>query len=227
MAWPPSFDSFGVSQKLNPYTLYSSCMFSVFIKVKACLLYFVLWHCQMNSNEMKYLLIESNCTEARVCRVTRRFIAFMYLLTYLLTPWKSVFLQNLTGSELVKKFPSFYGTRTFITAFTSARHLSLFSLYVQFYKIFLYIFYLNLLPIFPIPKTSLQALWTKTYCAVRVSGHIALNCRMNHTLEGVWKEPVVAVVQGAVPALTWRRWVKKHVKSVIIVSQCMSQLGSS
>jgi hypothetical protein len=35
------------------------------------------------------------------------------------------FLGKLTGSQLVKKFPSFYGTRRFITAFTSARHLSL------------------------------------------------------------------------------------------------------
>ena len=47
------------------------------------------------------------------------------LLTYLLTPWSTVLLQKLTGSRLAKKFPAFYGTRRFITAFTSARHLSL------------------------------------------------------------------------------------------------------
>jgi len=34
-------------------------------------------------------------------------------------------LEKLTGPQLVKKFPAFYGTRMFITAFTSARHLSL------------------------------------------------------------------------------------------------------
>ena len=34
-------------------------------------------------------------------------------------------LEKLTGSQLVKKFPSFYGIRRFITTFTSARHLSL------------------------------------------------------------------------------------------------------
>jgi len=34
-------------------------------------------------------------------------------------------LEKLTGSQLVKKCPSFYGIRRFITAFTSARHLSL------------------------------------------------------------------------------------------------------
>jgi len=48
-----------------------------------------------------------------------------YLLTYLLTPWSRVLLEKLTGLQLVKKFPAFYGTQRFITAFTSARHLSL------------------------------------------------------------------------------------------------------
>ena len=33
--------------------------------------------------------------------------------------------EKLTGFQLVKKFPAFYGTRRFITAVTSARHLSL------------------------------------------------------------------------------------------------------
>jgi len=47
-----------------------------------------------------------------------------YLLTYLLTPWSTV-LEKLTGSQLVKKFPAFYGTRKFITAFTKARHVYL------------------------------------------------------------------------------------------------------
>jgi len=44
---------------------------------------------------------------------------------YLLTPWSKFLLEKLTGSQLVKKFPTFYGTRRFITGFTSARHLSL------------------------------------------------------------------------------------------------------
>ena len=48
-----------------------------------------------------------------------------YLLTYLLHGAES-FFKELTGSQLVKKFPTFYGTRRFITAFTNARHLSLF-----------------------------------------------------------------------------------------------------
>ena len=48
-----------------------------------------------------------------------------YLHTYLLTPWSRDLLENLTGFQLVNKFPAFYGTRRFITALTSARHLSL------------------------------------------------------------------------------------------------------
>ena len=46
-------------------------------------------------------------------------------LTYLLTPWCRVLFEKLTGLQLVKKFPAFYATRRFITAFTSVRHLSL------------------------------------------------------------------------------------------------------
>jgi hypothetical protein len=44
-----------------------------------------------------------------------------YLLTYLLNLWSRVFLEKLTGLQLVKKFPAFYGTRWFITVSTSAR----------------------------------------------------------------------------------------------------------
>ena len=44
---------------------------------------------------------------------------------YLLTPWCRVLLENLNGLQLVKKFPSFHGTRRFINALTSVRHLSL------------------------------------------------------------------------------------------------------
>ena len=52
-------------------------------------------------------------------------IIFTYLLTYLLTTWSRVFLKKQKGFQLVKTFPSFHGTRRFITSFTSARHPSL------------------------------------------------------------------------------------------------------
>ena len=44
---------------------------------------------------------------------------------FLVTPWSRVLLEKLTGSQLVKKFPALYETRSFINAFTSARQLSL------------------------------------------------------------------------------------------------------
>jgi hypothetical protein len=44
---------------------------------------------------------------------------------YLLTPWSRALLEKLTGFQQVKKSPKFYGTRMLITAFTSARHLSI------------------------------------------------------------------------------------------------------
>ena len=47
-----------------------------------------------------------------------------YLVSYLLTPWCRVLVEKLTGLQLVKKFPAFHGTRRFITALTSLRHLS-------------------------------------------------------------------------------------------------------
>ena len=42
----------------------------------------------------------------------------------LLTLWCRVLLEKLTGLQLVKKFLAFHGTRRFITALTSVRHLS-------------------------------------------------------------------------------------------------------
>ena len=51
---------------------------------------------------------------------------YIYIyITYLLTPWCRVLLEKLTGLQLVKNFPAFYGTRMFITELTTVRHLSL------------------------------------------------------------------------------------------------------
>ena len=49
-----------------------------------------------------------------------------YIFTYLITALSRVLLEKLTSSQLVKKFPAVYGTRSFITAFTSARQLPLY-----------------------------------------------------------------------------------------------------
>ena len=64
----------------------------------------------------QFWIVYSDAT-SRLCPVD------MY--TYLLTLWCRVLLEKLTGLQLVKKFPTFHGTRRFITTLTSVRHLSL------------------------------------------------------------------------------------------------------
>jgi hypothetical protein len=54
-----------------------------------------------------------------------QFSVLTHSLTHSLTPHSTVLLEKLTGLQLVKKFPKCYRTRMFITAFTSACHLSL------------------------------------------------------------------------------------------------------
>ena len=44
-----------------------------------------------------------------------------------LTPRKEVLPEKVTGPQVTKKFPAFYGTRSFVTVFTTAHHLFLFT----------------------------------------------------------------------------------------------------
>ena len=76
--------------------------------------------------ERKFLVT----TERALWRYDNAFIftnqsEFDFGITLVLAPWSRVILEKLTGCQLVKKFPAFYGTWRFITAFTSARYLSL------------------------------------------------------------------------------------------------------
>ena len=54
-----------------------------------------------------------------------RLVEYNITCRYLLTPWGRFLLEKVAVSQVVKKFPAFYGTRGFITASTSARHLPL------------------------------------------------------------------------------------------------------
>jgi hypothetical protein len=66
----------------------------------------------------------SSCVVQFLLDMNNMFIQFLkYEGT--LTPWSIGLLEKLTVSQLVRKFPAFYGTRRFITAFTRACHLSL------------------------------------------------------------------------------------------------------
>jgi hypothetical protein len=57
------------------------------------------------------------CTAHRISNFHTELSSSKLSQTYLLTPWSSALLENLTGSQLVKKFPAVYVTRRFITAF--------------------------------------------------------------------------------------------------------------
>jgi hypothetical protein len=52
------------------------------------------------------------------CRRRVLDIPSTYLLTYLLTPYRTALLEKLTRVQVVTKFPAFYVTRRFIIAFT-------------------------------------------------------------------------------------------------------------
>ena len=60
---------------------------------------------------------DSNVTYMLLLNCALKLVEEIILITFL--------LEKLTGFQLVKKFPAFYGTRSFITAFTSACHLFL------------------------------------------------------------------------------------------------------
>ena len=74
--------------------------------------------CSMHVNRADILLCKKNSTAMILVKI-------LGAISYLLTPWCRVLLEKLTGLQLVKKFPAFHGTRKFITALTSVRHLSL------------------------------------------------------------------------------------------------------
>jgi len=61
-------------------------------------------------------------SDFEICYNSKK-VSFSNLFTYSIAPWSRV-LENLTSFQLVKKFPSFCGTRRFITSFTSSYHLS-------------------------------------------------------------------------------------------------------
>jgi len=52
-------------------------------------------------------------------------IIIIVVVVVVVDPWNRVFPEKLPDPQPVKKFSVFYGMRRFVTAFTSARYLSL------------------------------------------------------------------------------------------------------
>ena len=75
--------------------------------------------------------LRRSCVRCGWCRASHGTIRTVHttyaaaLKTTLLAPWCRVLLEKLSGLQLVKKFHAFHGTRRFITALTSVRHVSL------------------------------------------------------------------------------------------------------
>ena len=63
---------------------------------------------------LRSLLTTMSCLNLHMAQ---KFYAVGIAYTYLLTPLSRVLLKQLTSSQLVKKFPAFYGTQRFITTF--------------------------------------------------------------------------------------------------------------
>ena len=63
--------------------------------------------------------------ELRSFETSKPIIQWVSKYINVLTPWSRVLPEKLPGPRLVKKFPAFYGIQTSISAFTTARHLSL------------------------------------------------------------------------------------------------------
>jgi len=111
----------------------------------------------------------------------------------LFTPWSRFLLEKLTGFQL-KKFLTFYGTRRFITALTSACHLSLSSpglrLTVWMFCNKVHFYGEKLLAPRPIPKLEDHPLSTAHDCQLNIFAatlHIAgrssvRNLRTHHAV---------------------------------------------
>jgi hypothetical protein len=85
-----------------------------------------LYNSYYNSNQrMHTILLKSKYYNTSA---PKRFGPHWYIIkkhTYLLTPWGRVLLEKPSGFAASQEIPRIYGTRKFITVFTSVRHLSL------------------------------------------------------------------------------------------------------
>ena len=62
------------------------------------------------------------CLLNHFCSATKGTSNVLIYFSYLFTPFSRVLLQKLTGSQLVKKFPAFYGTRGFFVALANTHY---------------------------------------------------------------------------------------------------------
>jgi hypothetical protein len=90
---------------------------------------------------------------------------------YLYAPWCRVLLEKLTGLQLVKKFPAFYGTRRFITALTS--HVSIYA-------------YIILKPVKPVTCVFLHRHVVVLNSCIHLGDHCTVDVTQNMSLAYTW-----------------------------------------
>ena len=87
--------------------------------------YICLEYCWVTPNWRIWWVLSAPASELNVSILSTYLTSRNSVGSHLPAPWSRVLLEKLTGFQLVQKFPTFYGSIRFITAFTSARHLSL------------------------------------------------------------------------------------------------------
>jgi hypothetical protein len=61
----------------------------------------------------------------KIIYITDSTVVVIVIVIIIITPWSRVLLEKLIVTQLVKKFPTFYGTQRFFTVLTGARNWSL------------------------------------------------------------------------------------------------------
>ena len=124
--WQMGFNSAVKGLTVRTYTACSSSTVTMAVRTRLIVTLYVHWLCcDCQFLGRPWLVLSQGAALAWSAWWLDTYLLIAYLLTYLLTPRCRVLLEKRTGSQLVKKFPAFHETRTFITALKSARQLSL------------------------------------------------------------------------------------------------------
>jgi len=123
-----------------------------------------------------------------------------YLLSYLFTYLVTYSMEKLTGSQLIKIIPAFYGTRRFITPFTSARHLSLsWASLIQsttpqpsWYYPAIYAWVLQVVSFPQVPHRT--PIYTSPLTHTRYMPHPSHSSRLDHLNNIVWRVKIIKLL---------------------------------
>jgi hypothetical protein len=114
---------------------------------------------------------------------------YIYIYIYIYDLWSRIFHKKLVCPQLIKKFPAFFGTRWFITTFTSARHLSSNLVYTS--PSHLLMIHFNIILSSALGHTQMYMIYihncneVNTYCCKRrISGRLLTHSLVERKLKG-------------------------------------------